>query len=445
MTNLNTHVISALIIVLFSTQLGAQNNTFSLEDCITYAWKNSTDISRANNSVKSERAYLDQSKAALFPNLILNVNQNASSANSFMGSENEGNWNREFKSGLNVTLGSSITLYNGAKLKNTITQNKTNLVAAETDIQTQKELISLNILTAYINVLLAKENVENSAAQLKSTEKQLEYAQVRKTAGIISKADYLNIQSQSATEKAAFVAAQSDLRLNRVFLMQLMNMPVDDAFNIREPDLETLLNKTTEPDANKIYNIALGIRPEIKSAEFELESARTGIKIARADGLPTLSLSGSLGTSYSNGLSEINLNEQLTNQISPAVGLSLSIPIFQRKQVKNQVSQATIQADNYRYNLIDIKNNLRKAIEQAAIDAQNASMTFQALQEQYQAEQESHRLAEEIFAQGLINSVDYLTSKNNLVSAEKNLTQAKYNVILQNKIIDYYLGQPITL
>ena len=378
-THTNKILLMTLVLMVITTQLVAQINSFSLQDCIDYAWENSTDIGRASNTIKSASSYLEQSRAALGPNLSLNISQNASSTNSYLGTGSNGDWNRDSNMGLNLSLSSSITLYNGAKLRNTIKQNKTNLAAAETDIQTQKELISLDILTAYINVLLANEQVKNNEAQLKSTVKQLEYAQVRKSAGIISTADYLNIKSQSASEKASLVSAQSKHRLNLVSLMQLMNMPVDESFNILEPNIQALLNDSLVTDADKVYNIALGIRPDIKTADLDLQSALMGIKIAKANALPTLSLNGSLGTGYSDNLSGINLGEQMSNKISPAIGLSLSIPIYQRKQVKNQVTQATIQADNFQYNLMDIKNNLRKAIEQACTDANTADMTFQAL------------------------------------------------------------------
>jgi outer membrane protein len=292
--------------------------------------------------------------------------------------------------------------------------------------------------------LLAKENVKNSEAQLQSTEKQLEYSEARKSAGIISRADYLNIKSQYATENAALVISQSDLRLTLVSIMQLMNMPANETFDITAPDIQTLLAQPTEANADKIFNISKDINPEIKTAELELVSARTGINIAKAEALPILTLTASLANGYNNNLSGIGLGEQMANQISPAIKLSLSVPIFQRKQVKNQVAQATIQADNYQYNLIDIKNDLRKAIEQACLDARTAYTTFLASQGQCEAEQESYRLAKEMFAQGLLNSADFLTAKNNLIEAENSLTQTKYNVALQNKIIDYYLGKPIT-
>lgn len=436
-------ILIQFIILIIPGLLKAQEQAYTLEACINYAWENSTEISRANNSVGIQNANLEQSKAERAPNLFMNGSQTFSSSRNYETSETGGSWNQNSSSMLSLSLNSQITLYNGAKLKNTIAQNKTKLAASETDIQTQKELISLNILSAYINALLVRENVKNSESQLQSTKKQFELAQVRKSAGIISASDFLNIKSQYASDKALFVNAKNTLRINLVALMQLMNMPINDSFSIQEPNIEALVKIAPKSDANLIYTIALGLQPSIVSANLSLESAKMDIRIAQADALPQLSLGGSLGSGYNSDMSGVNFGEQISNKINPSIGLSLSIPIFQRKKVKTAVKIANIQTQNEALKLIDLKNDLRKYIEQACIDSQIASSNYLALQEQYDAENEAYQLSDEMFTQGMINSVDFLTSKNNLVNAENKLTQAKYNVLLQNKIIDYYLGNPI--
>lgn len=435
-----------LLVMLFLLGIGfislnAQEQTFSLQDCVNYAWDNNTNIRRANNSVKIQDAYLTQSKASRGPNLYLNANQSYSSSESYNNSEDS--WTTEAGSRFSTSASSELTIYNGAKIKNTITQDKTNLEASETDIQTQKEQIGLSILSAYINVLLSNENVKNFSAQVEATEKQLEQAQARRDAGVISPSDFLNIKSQYASDKAYLVEANNALRFNQVTLMQLMNMPVNTDFDIEQPNLEAFLDGTTITDAELIFNMALGIQPSIKSGELLLTSAITNIKIAQADAKPQLSLLGSVGTSYNSNFHNQSFNDQLKNQLNPSIGLSLSIPIFQNKKVKTNVAIAQIQVNNQELALLDLKIDLRKYIEQACLDVQTAQASYDALIDQYAAEQESYKVSEEMFAQGIINSVDFITSKNNLVTAENKLTQAKYSMVLQHKIIDYYMGNSI--
>ncbi len=435
-------LLSLLVLLILFPALEAQTKEYSLEECIDYAWENSTDISRANYSIESRQSTLEQSKAALLPDLSLGLNQNFSSSKNFISNDNS--WERNNNSSTSISLSSSVTLYNGAKLINSISQNSGNLAASEYEVQTQKELLSLKVMTAYINLLLAKEQLINRETLLSSTKDQLELAEAKKLAGLISISDYYNIKSEYATDKAALISAKSSLRINLVSLMQTMNMPVEDSLNIVEPNLEELIDEEQDIDAEKIYRVALESRPEIKTADLNLESAELGIKIARADFLPTVSLRGGLETNYSDALSGVDFSEQITNKVSPSVSLSLSLPIFQNKRAKNQVTQATIQAKESQLSLIEIKNNLRQSIEQACTDSEIATMSYDAAQEQYNAELESYRLAEESFSQGMISSVDYQAAKNRFSTAQSNLTQSKYNILLQNKTINYFCGKPIT-
>ena len=420
----------------------AQENTFTLDDCIKYALENSTTIGRANNEVLSQASDLEQRKAERGPNLSLTASENLHSGNNYNNLDDS--WNRDLNSNMNVSLSSNLTLYNGAKIRNSILQGKINVLAAETDIKTKEELLSLDVLSAYIFVLQAKEQVKNSATQLLATEKALEEATIRREAGVMSPADYLNIKSQYSSDKADLVTSQSALHIGKVSLMQTINMPINNLFDITQPDTEALLQKSSETDASTVYDVALGIQPSVKTANLDLESSDIDIKLAKANALPHLSLNGGIQSNY-NSVSNLNFSNQFLNQVTPTIGLSLSIPIYQRKEVKNRVKQATITRENFEYNLTDTKNDLRKAIEQACTDAQTANSAYLSYKERYLAEQESYKLAEEMFSQGMLSSVDFMTSKNNLSTAENNLTKAKYNTILQNEIIEYYMGNNIEL
>lgn len=433
-----------ILITLYSPViLLANEQIFSLEDCINYAMENSTDIIRSMNNVKMENANLVKAKSARLPNLQLGLSQQLSSVNNYNAINNE--WDRENNTNLNASLNSQVILYNGSKLINSISQSKTDLEAAELSVQTDKESIRLNILSSYITILLAKDNLANSKLQLEATQKQLTFAESRKDIGVISLVDLLKIKSQIATDKTTLIEAESNLRIALVSLMQLMNMPVNEDFDIYKPDIDKIIEEKTETDPEKVYKIALGLQPQIKEATLNIESAMTGIDIAKGDALPVLTLNGGISTGYSSSKDDVDFGEQFTNSVDPYIGLSLSIPIYQRNQVKTQVEIAEIQKNNSELDLSGMKNILRKNIEQVCTDAQIALSTYKANQEQLNAEKESYNATNEMFTRGMINSVDFLLSKNNLIIAENQFTQAKYNLILKNKIIEYYLGKSITL
>lgn len=429
-----------LLLSMISIPTIAQDTLYSLDECINYALKNSTTIGRANNEIRSQASELEQRKAERGPNLSLSASETINSNSTFVTIDDR--WTRDASSNMNVSLSSNITLYNGAKIKNSILQGKINVSAAQSDVKTKEDLLSLDVLSAYIFVLQAKEQVKNSESQLLATEKSLEDATIRREAGVMSPVDYLNIKSQFASDKAALVTSQSTMHIALVSLMQTINMPVSNSFDIMQPNTDSLLKMNAETEAGIVYDMALDIHPSVETAYLDLERSAIDITLAKANGLPNLSLFGGIQSNY-NSASNLGFSNQFSNQISPAIGVNLSIPIYQRKEVKNNVKQASITRQNFKYNLIDIKNDLRKAIEQACSDAQTAKSAYYSYMEQYTAEQESYMLAAEMFSQGMLNSVDLLISKNNLSTAENNLTKAKYDMILQNEIIEYYMGNTI--
>ena len=425
-------------------QLSAQDKTWSLEGCINYALSKNISVQQANLSTNRDQLYTEQAKAAKLPSLSGSVRQNFNwdkSLDSQTG--NYGSLNGSNSTSYSVS--SSMTLFNGMKLNNQIKQSELNLQSSQFYSETVKESLELNILNAYLQVLYAKESVSNAEKQIEATAEQLALAEERLNLGIISQSDYLQIKSELATEKLTLANAKSQQSISRVSLMQLMELPVNNNFAVASPDMDQILNQNLQPDAGAIYEQALDIKPQIKKAELDKQSAELDEEIAKASLMPSLSLDAGVGTNYYSASSGWNYSEQLKNQLSPSVGLSLSIPIFQKKQAKTSIALAQIGISDAQLTQINTKNQLRKDIEQATVDVQSAQSEFEASQEQYQATLESNQVANEKFKIGLINSVDYLFEKTNLITAESKLLQSKYNLIFSYKILDFYRGISLTL
>lgn len=422
---------------------GQDTQKWTLEKCIQYAWENSVVLQEKDNLAQLTQIQLEQSKANQGPNLALSARHNYSYDNSY--SSESDSWNRESNQATSITLGSSITLYNGAKLKNTIRQNSMNLGAAETSLQTRREMISLEVLNAYINVLLSNEQLKNDESQLETTREELKNAEERKRIGLISEADLLQVKSQLANEKANVILGQSNVQMAKVNLMQAMNRPISPDFSIVIPDISSLLANPISENANEVYLAALHFYPEIKSAEYEVESALTGIDIAKSSTQPELSLFANMETNYNSLNSYSGFADQLTHNWAPVTGLTLSIPIYQRKSAQTKIKTAQIEADNSYLYLTDTKNNLRKAIEQACVDAASASAAYNAMKELYNAQSESFNVAEEMFRQGIISTLDYLIQKNDLATAKNKLSQSTYDLLLKTKVVDYYKGEAVQL
>lgn len=432
------------MLTLFHFVPGAQTKPWTLKDCIDYAQSKNIDVRKSYLSTQTNELELEQSKANIFPSLSASAGANLNWSKSYHAETGQyGSLSGSNKT--NYGLNSSITLFNGFKMKNSIEQAKLNLESGKQYSEAVKESMELNILNAYLQILYARERVNNAQEQIKSTTEQLAFAEERLNVGVISKADYLQIKSELASEKLTLADARSTLSIAKVNLMQLMELPLDDQFEIAIPDLTHLLELKGQAAANEIYEQALGFKPEIKQAALTLESVKLAEKIARAGLLPQLSLDAGLSTGWSNQVNGFNYREQLANAITPSVGLSLSIPVFQNKQAQINIKQAKIAVSDAELDEINTRNELRKKIEQACVDIETAASQYRASLELYESAQESYQVAAEKYGLGLLNSVDFLSVKTDLITSESELVQAKYNFIFSNKILDFYKGISISL
>ncbi|MGE5393810.1 MAG: TolC family protein [Candidatus Saccharibacteria bacterium] len=437
-------LIATLLIFLSAVGVKAQGKSWTLQECINYALAQNIQVKKADLSNERFKLYAEQAQANRFPSLNASVRENM-------------NWSKGFDSytgtygsssganSTNYSLSSSVSLFNGQKLTNKIKQAEIDLLSGNFNIETVKESLGLNILNAYLQVLYAHENVLNAEKQIEATTEQLALAQERLNLSVISMSDFLQIKSELASEKSTLANAKSQLSMYKVNLMQLMELPVDSSFNISSPDLDSLLVQNKQPDAQEIYNLALGIKPQIKTAELNKESAAMDVKIAKADALPSLSMDAGLSSGYSSLLKGDNYASQLKNKVNPSVGLGLSIPIFQKKQVKTNIAIAQIGISDAELDEINTKNQLRKDIEQACQNVVSAQSEYSANIEQNKAMNESYQVSTEKFKLGLMNSVDYLFEKTNLITSDSKLLQSKFNLIFSYKVLDFYKGISLAL
>jgi outer membrane protein len=416
-----------------------QDSVWTLENCIDYAFKQNIQVRKTEISNQTSELYAAQAKAQRFPSLSASLSQNFDWSRSNLSSDRfNGN------NGSGVSVNSGVTLFNYSRLTNLIRQSELSVESGKFDLETIKESISLNILNAYLQILYAEEQVNNSRKQIESTESQLDLASERLDLKIISQADYAQVKSQLASEKLTLANSESQLAMAKVNLMQLMELPVTSEFNISHSDIDGFVNQNRKPDVGSIFETAISIKPQIKASALSKEIAGLDEDIAKAAYYPVLSASAGLNSSYSSQMSG-DYFSQIDNGLRPSVGFSLSIPIYQRKQAKTSVAVAELGYSNAELDEINTRNQLRKDIEQACQDVISAQIEYEASVESYNSTIESSTLSDEKFRQGIINSVDYLVSKTNLIVAESKVLQSKYNLIFSYKVLDFYTGVPLTI
>ncbi len=467
-----------LVFLIFGTILQAFNQqAWSLEDCIAYAMENNIQIKQTVLNTEYNENLVKQSRLGQIPNLNASGNYSFSWGRALDQTTYQFTENEQINS-ISLGLQSQVNLFNGLKVRNTILQNKLNLLASYEDVEKVKNDISLNIAAAYLTILFNKELLAVTQNQLEITGQQVERTRKIVDAGKLAEGSFLEIQAQYAAEELNLVNAENQLAISLLNLQQTLDLPVDTAFDVVIPKLE-------DPDANPIvlnatdvYRTAEQEMPEIRSAELSKESYEKGLSVAKGGRSPQLYLSANFNSGYSDirqqvtgsddvpgfpiGITDNGVNvtsypmsqqnygkypffEQMRDNTSAGVGLGLSIPIFNGWQVNTSIANARISLENANLELQRRKLTLYASIQQAYVDALAALKKFNATEKALVSMEESFKYTEKKFEVGLVNTVDYNTSKNLLTSTQSDLLQAKYDFIFRIKILNFYKGEPITL
>lgn len=402
---------------------------WNLKTSIEYAKEKNININTLKLGSQSAQQDLIASKSAVLPNLTGNVSQTLTN----------------YKSGLQKTSGfglnSDVTLYNGSYIKNDIKAKQLTLQTANLSVEAAKNDITISITQAYLNILLARENITYLKDLLTTSNAQVKQAEQQFKFGTIANKDLLQLQATYANDKYTLITAQNTLQQNVLTLKQLLQIPTSEAFEVSTTD--TVQTPQVLDNLASAQDKALHTRPEVKSGELNIQLQDTELAKAKATLRPTLSLGGSLFTGYNNN-SIGNYGYQLNNSFYQNLGLTLSIPIFDRRVTKTNVAKANISIEQARLSLLDTKTTLTQNIERAYINVQNANSQYLAAKEQFTYTSEALRISNAALKEGTNNIVENLQQKNLYVQALQSFVQAKYTASLYTKIYNFYTGVPIT-
>jgi outer membrane protein len=445
MKNLLTLFIGVLI--LSGSVAADAQNVWSLQKCIDYALENNIQIKQQALNTEYGENQIKQAKSERLPNLNASFGNNYSFGRSLTYLNT---YKNESSTQLNGSLSTSITLYNGSILQNTIKQRELDLQVTFFDLQKAKDDIMLAISAGYLEILFAEELVLVSQAQIEVTQQQIDRTQQLVDAGSLARGALLEIEAQIAREELQLVNDENRVQLAYLSLFQFLELPVAESFKIEKPSLPEIRANSSMINAIDVFNTAMNLRPEIKAAQMRVKSALRQLDIAKGYRYPSLSVGANYYNLFNNKYSDIygdkiTFGDQLKNNSRSGVGLTLNVPIFNRNQVKTGVSNATLQISDYEYRLQTAKNVLRKDIELAYTNALASFNRYMSTEKAVSSMEEAFRYTEEKFNVGMVNSVEYNLGKNNLTIAQSDLLQAKYEYIFRTKILDFYNGIPIEL
>ena len=438
-----------ILATMMSLSMSAQEK-WTLRECIDYAMQNSITLKQAHLTKQTATETRKQSQAALFPSLSASSNQSFGYRpwqSSGMATVSNGTVNSSVtKTYYNGTYGinASWTLWNGNQNHNQVKANKLSEEQAELKIEQSANSIQEQIAQLYVQILYMNEAIGVNRESLEASKKNEERGQEMVNVGKMSKADLAQLSAQRAMEEYNLVEAESNLANYKLQLKQLLEITGEQAFDVAMPTASDQQALASIPSVMNVYEQALTLRPEIKNTELALQASDVQLKIARAGYLPTLSMTGGVGTSTTSNNSN-KWGEQMKTNFDASAGIGISIPIFDQRKARTAVNKAKIQHEQALLDQQDQQKKLYSTIEGFWLDAQTNQEKFRAVSATVESEQQSYDLLQEQFNLGLKNIVELLNGKVSLLQAQQSKLQSKYTTILKQQLLKFYQGETMNI
>ena len=444
-------MLSVLALLLCAVEAIAENGKqWSLGECIEYAMANNITLKKTQLARLSATEDRKQASAALLPSLSASTNQSVGYrpwVNDGVSTVSNGtvatSVNKSYYNG-SYGINASWTVWNGNQNRNNVKLNRIAEKQAELDSAATANNIQEQIAQLYVQILYLKEVIGVTRHSHETSLKNEERGREMMEAGKMSKADLAQLTAQTAQDKYSMVEAESNLANYKLQLKQLLEITDDEDFDISAPTASDEQALGDIPALRTVYEAALTARPEIENGRLGIESSKLNVAIAKAGKLPTVSLTGGVGTSTTSMNSKA-WGTQIKTNFDASVGATLSVPIFDNRKTRTAINKARLQHEESILDLQDKQKQLYSTVERYWLDANTNQQKFRAAMASTESEQASYDLLSEQFRLGLKNIVELMTGKNNLLNAQQNRLQSKYMTILDMQLLNFYRGETMNI
>lgn len=411
------------------------DSVLTLSDCIESALIHNPELRSSEMELQRNTLHLRQSKQNLLPSVSGALSHGISTGRNVDPTTNL--FVEETVNSGQAALNASVVLFDGLRMFHEIRRRSSAQEAGKLEFDGAVNNLKLDVITAYLQVLMAEDLLQQSQQQFEVTKERLRNAEINHREGNISPGDYYDIKGEYRVNMNAMDSHRQQINTARAVLARLMNVGVGQVGTLEKINE---FGRVDEYSREQLFEQAQSVLPQMRAWDWRLEEAQYGVKSMQAGWYPRLSLSGGLNSFYSN-LNAQSYPMQLRNFLGRFVGVNLNIPVFNQMQVRNSVKQAKLDLEDVRWQRDVALNQLRENTAKAVFDLQVTRRMMLNLEEQQQSYAESFRVAQVQFDLGATNSVVYLTAKNKLENAQNQLLIKRYEWLLQKYINDFYAGQ----
>ena len=405
---------------------------FTLEDCLRYAFANSYERQSMALTGKSLETTYEQSKQQRLPSLSASFGQNISN--------NDNGWS----SSGNIGVGSSITIYQGGQINNTIEQNRLNVERNEAQMERYDNQTTTQILQSFLTILGNQELLKYQLEVLNTSGEQLKQGKARYQAGSILESDYLLLQAQYYSDSNNVVDTRINIENNLLDLKVLLSMDPTDVLEIVTPNTENLdFLRESLPTEEEAIQQAMEYMPDLRMGDYDIRIAERSVAMAKGNFLPSVSANANIGMGVlsfdGNGMN------QWYSTPTESAGISVSIPIYSRGSNKANLKKSQISLEQAQLDYEQTQLQVRQTVVQAyrnVVSAYNAFKVSEVRENAYSKSFEAYNLQ---YRYGNITTVELLQQQNNYLNTLNTYIQNKYSLLMKRKILDVYMGKSITL
>ena len=399
---------------------------------------NPPSIQSANINISTSELNLKQAKLNIAPSVSASASQNV----------NFGNYEKSVGWGGNYGINAGMTLFNGLSNANKIKQSKLGVEQSELQLESNKNNIRVSVIQAFLSVMMNEELLNYQQKVLNSSNEQMEQGRQQLEVGQILESDYKMLQAQYTSDLYNIENTKNNIQSNYLTLKNLLSMDPSTKLSIVFPDSATLFKSLDLPSLQELIDRSTNYLPELKMSENDITSAEYDVKIQKANFYPTLSASAGISTGY-NGSNLTSPNTgwgtQLWHGLGENIGLNLSIPIYQRGSVRNNVKLAEYRVEQLELEHKETEYQVNQDLQKSYLDVASAQNDFVAAEAKTDAYLANYKTYSMRFKYGSVTAVDLIQQQTNFLNQLNNYMQAKYSYVLRRKILDVYMGIPVKL
>lgn len=413
---------------------------WTLAECIRHAQENNITLQQTELQVKQREIQLETAKGSRLPMVSGSASENLSFGRGLTADNTYSNTNT---TSTGFSLGTSVPVFQGLRISNGIKENELGLKAATADLQKAREDMSVSVAQAYTQILYNMELLDVALNQVGIDSLQLVRLEALLENGKASPSQVAQQKAALGQSRLSATQARNNLNISLLDLSQLLELPDPEGFSIVRPNVP--IDGILLGNPEDIYEEAIQNKPAVKAEMFRLDATEFSIKSAKGAFLPSISASGGVGTNYytMSAAPSAVFFDQIKNNFSQYLGLSLSVPIFSGFQNRNQVRSAELARTNQRLLLENTKKSLYKEIQQAYYNAVAASEKYRSSVDAQASARESFELVQAKYENGKANITEFNESRDTWLRAESDLVRSRYEYLYSAKLLDFYRGRPL--